>query len=126
MQLPLLLDRVGGESLTEQIAGQLRQAIANAELPRGARLPSSRRLAEQLEVARNTVIRAYETLMIEGLVESRPSSGLFVGDLPSAEAKRPTPPSTNPPTRSVWSMPLPAVPASAVPPFSGPARSAFA
>ena len=42
------------------------------------RLPSSRRLAEQLEVARNTVIRAYETLAIEGLAESRPASGMFV------------------------------------------------
>ena len=92
MQLPLLLDRVGGESLTDQIAGQLRQAIASAELPRGARLPSSRRLAEQLEVARNTVIRAYETLMIEGLVESRPASGLFVAS--RAEARRPRAPST--------------------------------
>ena len=78
MQLPLLLDRASVETLTDQIAGQLRQAIASTQLPSGLRLPSSRRLAEQLEVARNTVIRAYEALMIEGLIESRPSSGLFV------------------------------------------------
>ena len=69
MQLPLLLDRSGRDSLTNQIVDQLRQAIGEGRLPRGARLPSSRRLAEQLEVARNTVIRAYETLAIEGLAE---------------------------------------------------------
>ena len=66
------------ESLTDQIVGQLRQAIASAQLAGGVRLPSSRRLAEQLEVARNTVMRAYDTLMAEGWVESRPASGLFV------------------------------------------------
>ena len=78
MQLPLLLDRAAVETLTDQLAGQLRQAIATTQLPSGLRLPSSRRLAEQLEVARNTVIRAYEALIVEGLIESRPSSGLFV------------------------------------------------
>jgi GntR family transcriptional regulator/MocR family aminotransferase len=56
MQLPLLLDRAGVETLTDQLAGQLRQAIATTQLPSGLRLPSRRRLAEQLEVARNTVI----------------------------------------------------------------------
>ena len=61
MQLPLLLDRAGGESLTDQIVRQLRHAIGDRCLPRGAQLPSSRRLAEQLEIGRNTVIRAYET-----------------------------------------------------------------
>ena len=40
---------------------------------------------EQLEVGRNTVIRAYETLTIEGLVESRAASGFFATpDVPSA------------------------------------------
>ena len=63
MQLPLLLDRFGRDSLTNQIVDQLRQAIGEGRLPHGARLPSSRCLAEQLEVARNTVIRTYETLV---------------------------------------------------------------
>ena len=98
MQLPLLLDRSGRDSLTNQIVDQLRQAIGEGRLPRGARLPSSRRLAEQLEVARNTVIRAYETLAIEGLAESRPASGMFVtgdaGDPPERlfAARRAGPP----------------------------------
>ena len=41
MQLPLLVDRSGAESLTDQIAGQIRQAIASAQLACGVRLPSS-------------------------------------------------------------------------------------
>ena len=110
MQLPLLLDRAGVETLTDQLAGQLRQAIASTQLPSGLRLPSSRRLAEQLEVARNTVIRAYEALMVEGLIESRPSSGLFVAATPPIEIQHPEPPPAASSTRSLWSMPLPAVP----------------
>ena len=107
MQLPLLLDRSGRDSLTNQIVDQLRQAIGEGRLPRGARLPSSRRLAEQLEVARNTVIRAYETLAIEGLAESRPASGMFVtgdaGDPPKSSSPRGAPG-----RQPLWSMPTPA------------------
>ena len=56
-----------------------------ADSRRGTRLPSSRRLAEQLAISRNTVIRAYDTLIVEGYVESRPASGIFVSDnLPGA------------------------------------------
>jgi GntR family transcriptional regulator/MocR family aminotransferase len=110
MQLPLLLDRASVETLTDQLAGQLRQAIATTQLPSGLRLPSSRRLAEQLEVARNTVIRAYEALMVEGLIESRPSSGLFVASTPIEIHHRPEPPIAESSTRALWSMPLPAVP----------------
>ncbi len=65
MQIPVLLDRASRDSLADQIVEQLRHAIVSARLPRGTRLPSSRRLSEQLAVARNTVVRAYETLMME-------------------------------------------------------------
>ena len=110
MQLPLLLDRSGAEGLTDQIAGQLRQAIASAQLAGGVRLPSSRQLAEQLEVARNTVMRAYDTLVAEGWVESRPASGLFVAASEPAMAARAEPSPAGAPGRSSWSMPLPALP----------------
>ena len=116
MQLPLLLDRAGAGSLTDQIAGQLRLAIASAQLAGGVRLPSSRRLAEQLEVARNTVMRAYETLMAEGWVESRPASGLFVAESEAATAARPELSPVGASGRSYWSMPLPALPNPPAPP----------
>jgi GntR family transcriptional regulator/MocR family aminotransferase len=78
MQLPVLLDRSRPDSLTNQLVEQLRDAIRRTLIAPGARLPSSRRLAEQLDVSRNTVVRAYEELSIEGQIESRPASGMFV------------------------------------------------
>jgi GntR family transcriptional regulator / MocR family aminotransferase len=77
MQIPLLLDRSRPTALTTQIVEQLRDAIGQGRIAAGARMPSSRRLAEQLDVSRNTVVRAYEWLAIEGYVESRPASGIF-------------------------------------------------
>ena len=126
MQLPLLLDRSGAESLTDQIAGQLRQAIASAQLAGGVRLPSSRRLAEQLEVARNTVMRAYDTLMAEGWVELRPASGLFVAASEPARSARAEPSPAGAPGRSSWSMPLPALPNPPARARGSPARPAVA
>jgi GntR family transcriptional regulator/MocR family aminotransferase len=85
MQIPVLLDRSRREPLTGQLVDQLRDAIRHARLRPGTRLPSSRRLSEQLAVSRNTVIRAYDILLVEGFVESRPASGIFVAhSLPGA------------------------------------------
>jgi GntR family transcriptional regulator / MocR family aminotransferase len=78
MQLLILLDRTRRESLTDQVIEQIRQAIARGRIARGARLPSSRNLADQLGISRNTVVRAYESLILEGHVEARPASGIFV------------------------------------------------
>jgi GntR family transcriptional regulator / MocR family aminotransferase len=80
MQIPVLLDRSRREPLTSQLVEQLRDAIRHARIRAGTRLPSSRRLAEQLAVSRNTVIRAYDALIVEGYVESRPASGIFVSE----------------------------------------------
>jgi GntR family transcriptional regulator / MocR family aminotransferase len=85
-QIPLELDRSRREPLSEQLARQLRDAIQSGRLPAGARLPSSRSLAEQLGLGRNTVVRVYEALTIEGLVESRIASGVFVCDVLPVEA----------------------------------------
>ena len=78
MQIPLLLDRSRPAALATQIVEQLRDAILQGRIAPGARMPSSRRLAEQLDVSRNTVVRAYEWLAIDGYVKSRPASGIFV------------------------------------------------
>ena len=77
IQISLLLDRARPETLTAQLVGQLRDAIRVGRITPGARLPSSRRLSEQLGIGRNTVVRAYETLLMECYVESRPASGIF-------------------------------------------------
>jgi DNA-binding transcriptional MocR family regulator len=72
MQIPLLLDRSRSETLTMQLVDQLREAIRRGRISPGARLPSSRVLADELAIARNTAMRAYETLVIEGYAETRP------------------------------------------------------
>src|SRR5271168_1760387 len=77
MQLPVLLDRSRTDSLTSQLAEQLRDAIRRSRIAGGTRLPSSRRLSEQLSISRNTVVRAYDALVAEGFVDSRPASGIF-------------------------------------------------
>src|ERR1700685_3167725 len=72
----------------------LRHSILSGALPGGGRLPPSRSLAQELGVARQTVVLAYERLAAEGYVRGRTGSGAYVStDLPDqAPAPAPTPP----------------------------------
>ena len=92
MQIPL---EPGPVPLYRQIEHWLRQAITAGNLSPGTRLPSTRRLAEELAISRITVENAYGELLAEGLVEGRGSGGTVVverpSDLPRAD-----------PTRSRW------------------------
>jgi GntR family transcriptional regulator/MocR family aminotransferase len=71
----------------------LRHSILTGALPSGGRLPPSRSLAQELGVARQTVVLAYERLAAEGYVRGRTGSGTYVAtDLPdSAPAPATTP-----------------------------------
>ena len=71
----------------------LRHAILDGQLGAGDRLPSSRELAQDLGLSRNTVVAALEQLMVEGYLRSRVGSGTYVhDDLPLAAPWRaPTP-----------------------------------
>src|SRR5271165_3318284 len=60
----------------------LRVRIDSRALGRGAKLPSVRRLAEQLNVSVSTVLEAYDRLAAEGLVEARRGSGFYVAAPP--------------------------------------------
>jgi GntR family transcriptional regulator/MocR family aminotransferase len=80
MLISVLLDRSRQDSLTTQIVGQIREAIRCMRIGPGTRLPSSRQLSEQLAISRNTVVRAYDLLLLEGIVESRPASGIYVAE----------------------------------------------
>lgn len=62
----------------EQIRVQLLSMIASAELPPGSRLPTVRKLAADLEVAPNTVARAYKELELNAVIESKGRHGTFV------------------------------------------------
>lgn len=76
----------GGMSLQGQIRQMLVSAVLDGQLPVGTPIPSSRELADQLRVARNTVVLAYQQLVDEGFLVSRERSGFFVN--PSALAGR--------------------------------------
>ncbi len=79
MAEPLIfLDPDSPLNLQGQIRQKLVEGILGGAFPPGSRLPSSRGLADQLGVARNTVALAYERLAADGLVESRARSGIFV------------------------------------------------
>jgi GntR family transcriptional regulator/MocR family aminotransferase len=63
----------------------LRTAILSGRVQGGVRLPSTRALAAQLGIARNTVKSAYELLQAEGYLHSRHGAGCFVAALPVAQ-----------------------------------------
>lgn len=67
-----------GSCLYEQIYEHIRNEIRDGKLLAGERLPSTRSLAEYLQVARSTVDYAYGQLQDEGYIEARPCRGYFV------------------------------------------------
>jgi len=75
------LDARQSAPLYRQLYEALRRAILAGRLKPGARLPSTRELAEDLRVSRNTVMNAYEQLLAEGYVEGQTGSGTFVSRL---------------------------------------------
>ena len=62
----------------EQIRARIAEQIADGTLAAGVRLPTVRHLAEDLDVAANTVARAYRELEQAGLIETRGRAGSFV------------------------------------------------
>src|SRR5262249_18865590 len=100
----------------QAVFDKLRQGILTGTLPSGARLPPTRALAEELGVARQTVVLAYERLAAEGYVRARTGSGTYVAaDLPDAAPEPAEPPSPAAGALSRRGARLAAVPASAAP-----------
>lgn len=69
-----------------QLLRALKAAMRDGRLAPGSRLPSSRQLASDLGLSRNTVVAAYELLCAERLAESRHGTGTFVAAPPPASA----------------------------------------
>ena len=84
--LSLVLDGEG--PLHRQTYRALREAILSGRLRGGARLDSTRGLARDLGVSRNTVLEAYEQLVAEGYATTRAGSGTFVADALPRRATR--------------------------------------
>jgi GntR family transcriptional regulator len=74
--------------VSRQIADQVRALCSSGTLRPGDRVPSVRELAESLAVNPNTVLRVYERLTAEGLLERRHGSGTFVSENGPLAAQR--------------------------------------
>lgn len=72
------IDRADSEAMQSQIARQIRDLVLNGRLRPQTKLPSTRSLADELGVARATVVEAYEQLAGEGYIESLRGSGTRV------------------------------------------------
>lgn len=73
-------------ALHEQVAAEIRRAIADGEATPGERLPPARDLAAVLGVNANTVFRALHVLRDEGLLEFRRGHGITVSGTPERGA----------------------------------------
>jgi GntR family transcriptional regulator/MocR family aminotransferase len=80
----IALDRNGSANLHRQLYRQLRNLIERRVLPSGYSLPSTRVMARDLRVGRNTVIAACDQLALEGYLAITPRTPPRVMDLPSA------------------------------------------
>lgn len=80
-EFTIRLDSRSARPLYEQIYDYIKEEIQSGGLSCHERLPSTRKLAQYLDVSRSTVTLAYEQLLSEGYIENRPGSGFFVNDL---------------------------------------------
>jgi GntR family transcriptional regulator len=84
--LSVKVDRDDPALLHEQVAAQIRQAIAEGEAKPGDKLPPARHLAAVTGVNTNTVLRALRLLRDEGLLELRQGHGIRVVGTPEHSA----------------------------------------
>jgi GntR family transcriptional regulator/MocR family aminotransferase len=97
--LALSLDARSATPLHRQLYDEIRAAVLAGRLSAGARLPSTRALAADLDISRNTVAGAFDQLLAEGYIEGRPGAGTFVAkELPDQLLR--VAPSTRAPRRS--------------------------
>ena len=81
-----MIDAGSPTPLYEQVAAELRRAIADGEARPGERMPLAKDLAAVLGVNRNTVLRALGELRDEGLLEFRRGRGITVVGTPQRGA----------------------------------------
>jgi GntR family transcriptional regulator/MocR family aminotransferase len=77
---PIVLDRKKSISLQTQLTLGLKGLMHAGALQPGEPVPSSRELARDLQVSRNTIINAYDRLIGEGYLDASPRRGLFVSE----------------------------------------------
>ena len=81
------INHASGIPLYLQLMEQVKHAIETGALRAGEQLPTIRKLAEDLVMNPNTVVRAYRELEHEGVVELRHGSGAYISDSESGRIK---------------------------------------
>ena len=82
------LDRDSSVPVRQQLYARIRELIVQGNLGADTQLPSSRTLALELGVSRNTIVAAFDQLIAEGYLDARVGAGSFVAvQLPDALGK---------------------------------------
>ena len=81
LPFPINLPPEGSRRLLRALHEQLRAAILDGRLQPGLQLPATRALATAYGVSRNTAVAAYDLLLSEGYLVTRPRSGAYVADV---------------------------------------------
>lgn len=89
--LLFLIDRTKPASLQAQLLLNVKRLVHNGTLRPGDAVPSSRELAHDLQISRNTVLQAYERLIGEGYLETSTRRGLYVSALLNERSLRKAP-----------------------------------
>ena len=85
----LATDKTSAVPVYQQLSNQVIALIKGNQLHGGQRLPGSRQLAENLNLHRKTVIRAYDELISQGWLESRLGSGTYIAEhIPKVELQQ--------------------------------------
>jgi len=74
------LDQVNGTPIYRQIIQQIEYAILSGRMKSGDKLPTIRSLAVDLKTNPNTIARAYDELVIRGVLETQVGSGTYISD----------------------------------------------
>lgn len=74
----ITIDKKSNMPIIQQIYSQIRDMILSGKLKEGKKLPSTRAVAQELNVSRNVVIEAYDQLMSEGYIQSHKGSGTYI------------------------------------------------
>ena len=86
--MKIRIESSSGIPITRQIVDQIRAQCAAGEVRPGERLPSVRELARELAVNQNTILRVYERLTAERLLERRHGAGTYVSkEMPGGQMR---------------------------------------
>jgi len=79
--LNIHINTTSKQPIYQQLAAQIRELLQSKRLKADNQLPSSRKLALMLNISRTSALNAYDQLISEGLLITRPNAGVFVTDL---------------------------------------------